>query len=338
MKKALITGITGQDGSYLAELLLARDYEVHGIVRISTTRERMGNLAAVENHARLRLHQADMAQPEMVVDVLRRVDPDEVYNLASVSHVTTSFELPTYTTTVNSVAVVHLLEGIRRLGGRARFYQASSSEVFGGIPGTEPQHEETPFHPRSPYAVAKMVGYWATRHYREAYGMHASNGLLFNHESPRRGEGFVTRKIALAAARIAAGLQVRLQLGTYETVRDWGYAPEYVEAMTRMLAHPDPGDYVVATGQAHSVREFIEEAFGAVGISLTWHGTGQNERAEDRSGRVRVELDPQFARPAEVMILRGDPRKAESVLGWRAATRGMELARLMVEHEARRLA
>jgi GDPmannose 4,6-dehydratase len=338
MKKALITGITGQDGSYLAELLLSRGYEVHGIVRPSTTRERRGNIAKIEEHAGLHLHQADMATPETIVDVIRDVEPDEVYNLAGVSHVTTSFELPAYTASVNATAVVQLLEGIRRLGGRARFYQASSSEIFGGMPGTAPQSETTPIYPRSPYGVAKMVGYWATRHYREAYGLHASNGILFNHESPRRGENFVTRKIAIAAARIAAGLQERLTLGTYETVRDWGYAPEYVEAMTRMLAAPEGGDYVVATGEAHAVRFFVETAFAAVGMPLTWHGQSQHERAEDDHGRVRVELDPSFIRPAEVMMLQGDPRKAASALGWRAQTRAPELARLMVEHEVRRLA
>jgi GDPmannose 4,6-dehydratase len=332
MKRALVTGITGQDGSYLAELLLSRGYEVHGIVRPSTTRIACtGNLAGVAGNARLRLHQADMAVPETVVDVLRGVDPDEIYNLAGQSHVTTSFELPDYTQTVNSTAVMALLDAVRKRGGRARFYQASSSEIFGGIPGTEPQSETTPLHPRSPYAVAKAAAFHAVRNYREAYGLHASNGILFNHESPRRGVGFVTRKIAVAAAAIAVGAEERLTLGTLTPKRDWGYAPEYVDAMTRMLAVEAPGDYVVATGEAYSVRDFVDAAFAAAGVPLTWHG----EHAEDARGRHRVKLDPALVRPSEVMVLRGDPRKAASTLGWVAGVRAPELAKLMVSHELR---
>ena len=318
MKKALITGITGQDGSYLAELLLEKGYEVHGIVRWASTfnRGRIDHLNAdpATTEGRLFLHYGDLTDSASLVRVLERIEPDEIYNLAAQSHVRVSFDLPEYTGEVTALGTLRLLEAIRETGLPARFYQASSSEMFGKVAET-PQRETTPFHPRSPYGVAKVYSYWATVNYRESYGLHASNGILFNHESPRRGESFVTRKITLSVARIEAGLQDKLYLGNLEARRDWGFAGEYVEAMWRMLQQEEPDDYVVATGETHTVQEFLEEAFGCVG--LDW--------------REYVEIDPRYYRPAEVDLLVGDPSKAAERLGWKPKILFGDLVRMMVD-------
>jgi GDPmannose 4,6-dehydratase len=317
-KKALITGITGQDGSYLAELLLGKGYEVHGIVRRASSFNR-GRLAAIYQNSQLKetrlfLHYGDLAESSSLNRLLQHVQPDEIYNLGAQSHVRVSFDVPEYTMDVTATGTLRLLEAIRDTGVRSRFYQASSSEMYGKVRAV-PQNEETPFHPRSPYAVAKVCAYWATVNYRESYGLHASNGILFNHESPRRGEAFVTRKITLAVAHILAGLQDKLQLGNLDAKRDWGYAGEYVEAMWLMLQQEQPDDYVIATGETHSVREFLEAAFSSVG--LEW--------------RKYVAHDPRYLRPAEVDLLVGDPRKAEQRLGWKARTTFKQLVKLMVE-------
>ena len=317
-KKALITGITGQDGSYLAELLLSKGYEVHGIVRRASTFNR-GRLDAIYadptlHEKRLFLHYADMAELGSLSWLLSRVQPDEVYNLAAQSHVRVSFDIPEYTLDVTGTGTLRLLEAIHESGLKPRFYQASSSEMFGKVQQV-PQTEKTPFHPRSPYAVAKVCAFWATVNYRESYGLHASNGILFNHESPRRGEAFVTRKITLAVAHILAGLQDKVSLGNLDAKRDWGYAKEYVEAMWLMLQQEKPDDYVIATGETHSIREFLEEAFGLAG--LDW--------------RKHVVYDPRYLRPAEVDLLIGDRSKAERQLGWKPKTTFKELVKLMVE-------
>jgi GDPmannose 4,6-dehydratase len=315
--KAFITGITGQDGSYLAELLLAKGYEVHGLVRRTSTfnRWRIDHLHREDSAGpALHLHYGDLADGSSLARLLARIQPDEVYNLAAQSHVRVSFDIPEYTTDIVATGTARLLEAIREAGLRPRFYQASSSEMFGQARET-PQRETTPFHPRSPYACAKVYAYWITVNYREAYGLFACNGILFNHESPRRGENFVTRKITRAAARIAAGRQRKLQLGNLEARRDWGYAREYVEAMWLMLQQPQPDDFVIATGETHSVREFLEAAFAHAG--LDW--------------REHVEVDPRHYRPSEVDELVGDPAKARRRLGWTARTRFADLARLMVD-------
>jgi GDPmannose 4,6-dehydratase len=317
-KKALITGITGQDGSYLAELLLSKGYEVHGIVRRASSFNR-GRLDAIYQNSELKetrlfLHYGDLAESSSLNRLLQRIQPDEIYNLGAQSHVRVSFDVPEYTLDVTAVGTLRLLEAIRETGVRTRFYQASSSEMYGKARAV-PQNEETPFHPRSPYAVAKVCAYWAAVNYRESYGLHASNGILFNHESPRRGEAFVTRKITLAVAHILAGLQDKLQLGNLDAKRDWGYAKEYVEAMWLMLQQEKPDDYVIATGETHSVREFLDAAFSLV--ELDW--------------RKYVVHDPRYLRPAEVDLLVGDSRKAERQLGWKPKTRFKELVKLMVE-------
>ncbi len=317
-KKALITGITGQDGSYLAELLLSKGYEVHGIVRRVSSFNR-GRLDAIYadpllHEKRLFLHYADLADISSLGRLLTQVRPDEVYNLASQSHVRVSFDIPEYTMDVTATGALRLLEAIRASGLTPRFYQASSSEMFGKVQQV-PQTEVTPFHPRSPYAVAKVCAHWATVNYRESYGLHASNGILFNHESPRRGEAFVTRKITLAVAHIQAGLQDKVTLGNLDAKRDWGYAKEYVEAMWLMLQQPEPDDYVIATGETHSVREFLEEAFGIAGLDWQKH----------------VEFDPRYLRPAEVDLLIGDGGKAEKQLRWKPKTTFKQLVKLMVE-------
>ncbi|MFG2842346.1 GDP-mannose 4,6-dehydratase [Kitasatospora sp. NPDC048296] len=322
-KKAVITGITGQDGSYLAELLLGKGYEVHGLIRRSSSfnTERIDHIYEDPQTAdrRLKLHHVDLADGVALVNLLRDVQPDEVYNLGAQSHVRVSFEMPLYTGDVTGLGSMRLLEAIRASDVRTKVYQASSSEMFGSTP--PPQNEKTPFHPRSPYGCAKVFGYWATVNYREAYGMHAVNGILFNHESPRRGETFVTRKITRAVARIQAGLQDRLYLGNLDAVRDWGYAPEYVEAMWRMLQTDAPDDFVIATGEAHSVREFCEVAFDAVG--LDW-------------GKY-VRYDPTYDRPSEVDSLIGDASKAEELLGWKPQVKFAELARIMVAADIEQL-
>jgi GDPmannose 4,6-dehydratase len=312
-RKALVTGITGQDGSYLAELLLAKGYEVHGLVRRSSS----FNTWRVDHvRDRLKLHYGDLVDQNSLVRTLASIQPDEVYNLAAQSHVKVSFEMPEYTTDVTAVGVLRLLDAVRELDLPARVYQAGSSEMFGKVVET-PQTERTPFYPRSPYGVAKVFGYWTAVNYRESYGLHVSNGILFNHESPRRGENFVTRKITMELAAIKAGKSRELRLGNLDAKRDWGFAKDYVEAMWLMLQQERPGDYVVATGETHSVREFLEEAFGYVG--LDW--------------RDFVVVDPKYFRPAEVDLLQGDPTRAATELGWQARTTFRELVRLMVDAE-----
>jgi GDPmannose 4,6-dehydratase len=318
VKKALITGITGQDGSYLAELLLAKGYEVHGVIRRASTFNtgRIDHLYKDPhiNGVRLFLHYGDIADSTNLIKLLYRVQPEEVYHLAAQSHVRVSFDIPEYTGDVTGLSAVRILEALRETGVSGRFYQASSSEMFGKVQEV-PQRETTPFYPRSPYGAAKVYAYWATVNYRESYGMFACNGILFNHESPRRGETFVTRKITRAVARIRAGLEEKLYLGNLDAKRDWGYAKEYVEAMWLMLQQEEPDDYVVATGETHSVREFLEEGFSYAG--LDW--------------REHVEIDPQYYRPAEVDLLIGDAGKAREKLGWRPRTTFRELVRLMVD-------
>jgi GDPmannose 4,6-dehydratase len=318
-KKALITGITGQDGSYLAELLLDKGYEVHGVVRrASTFNTRRIDHLYEDPHtcdARLRLHYGDVTDGTRLAGLLESIQPDEIYHLAAQSHVRVSFDEPEFTGNCTGLGTTRLLEAIRSVGLPCRFYQASSSEMFGATP--PPQHEATPFHPRSPYGVAKVYAYWATRNYREAYGIYAVNGILFNHESPRRGRTFVTRKVAAAAARIKAGLQDVVHLGNLDARRDWGYAAEYVEAMWLMLQQEEPEDFVVATGTSASVRDFVEYCFSHAG--LDW--------------REHVRFDERYLRPSEVDDLVGDPSKAERVLGWRARVHARELAGLMVDAE-----
>jgi GDPmannose 4,6-dehydratase len=337
LKKALITGVTGQDGSYLAELLLAKGYEVWGLVRRSSdsNTSRIRHLANGEAAAsgRFRLAYGNLGDAGSLHRVLSAVRPDEVYNLAAQSDVRISFEIPEETTESAGVGVVRLLEAIRQLGLAARFYQASSSEMFGKVTTGLPQSETTQFHPRSPYAVAKVFAYHMTRNYREAYGLFAVNGILFNHESPRRGENFVTRKITRAAARLKLGLGGRLRLGNLHAKRDWGYADDYVDAMWRMLQVDHADDYVVATGESHSVREFCELAFAHAGLSLRWTGSGLGEQGLDDEGRVVVEVDPEYFRPSEVDALVGDSTKARERLGWRPRTSFEELVRMMVDHD-----
>ena len=320
MKKALITGITGQDGSYLAELLLSKGYEVHGIVRRSSSpnTQRINHLIADESlmDSKLFLHYGDLSDSSRMMALVELVAPDEVYNLAAQSHVRVSFDEPELTGSTTGLGSIRLLEAIRVSGSNARFYQASSSEMFGASP--PPQNEETPFYPRSPYGVAKVYSYWITKNYRESYDMFATNGILFNHESPRRGETFVTRKITLAAARIKAGLQDKLFMGNLDAVRDWGYAPEYVEGMWRMLQADAPDDFVVATGTEYSVRDFLGFAFGHIG--LDWE--------------KYVELDPRFLRPAEVDSLVGDHSRVSGVTGWKPRVLPPELAKIMVEADS----
>ncbi len=319
-KRALITGITGQDGSYLAELLLAKGYQVHGILRCASTFTTSRLEAVVEDphssHNRLFLHHGDLGDASALACLIRKIEPTEVYNLAAQSQVGVSFGIPEYTADITGTGTVRLLEAIRESGLRPRFYQASSSEMFGMVREV-PQNETTPFHPRSPYACAKVYSYWITVNYREAYGLHTSNGILFNHESPRRGESFVTRKITRAVAHIKAGLQKKLYLGNLDAKRDWGYAPEYVEAMWLMLQQEQGGDYVVATNQTHSVREFLDLAFAYAG--LDW--------------REHVEIDPRYLRPAEVDLLQGDFSKAKRQLGWEPRTKLADLVKLMVDSD-----
>ena len=338
MKTALITGISGQDGAYLAELLLQKGYIVHGVKRRSSS----FNTARIDHlyvdphnpHARLFLHYGDLTDSTNLIRVVQEVQPDEIYNLAAQSHVQVSFETPEYTGNADALGTLRLLEAIRILGiaEQVRFYQASTSELFGNSP--PPQNEQTPFRPRSPYAAAKLYAYWITVNYREAYGMHASNGILFNHESPLRGETFVTRKISRAVAAIALGLQDTLFLGNLDAKRDWGHAREYVEGMWRILQQDQPSDFVLASGEAHSVREFVEVAFATVNRQIEWHGAGAEEQGIDtESGHVVVAIDPRYFRPTEVDFLLGDPSKAQSVLGWQHRTRFPDLVREMIEND-----
>ena len=334
-KTALITGITGQDGSFLAEFLLAKGYEVHGVVRRSST-QRYDRIIHLEQAKHLHLHYGDMTDAVNLVRIVGSVNPDEVYNLAAQSHVQVSFDLPEYTADADAVGTLRLLEAIRTVGleQTCRFYQASTSELFGKVQET-PQSETTPFYPYSPYAAAKQYAYWIVRNYREAYGMYAVNGILFNHESERRGETFVTRKITLAAARIAAGSQDRLYLGNLHALRDWGYAGDYVECMWLMLQQDIPDDFVIATGEQHSVREFCTLAFHYAGIELEWKGTGLYEKGIDRkTGRILVEVSPKYFRPTDVVTLLGDPSRAREKLGWNPGRTSFEkLVRIMTEHD-----
>lgn len=343
-KIALITGITGQDGSFLAEFLLDKGYEVHGIIRRSSSFNtgRIEHLYFdewVRNMKRRRLinlHYGDMTDSSSLIRIIQELQPDEIYNLAAQSHVKVSFEVPEYTADTDAVGTLRLLEAVRMLGlgGKTRIYQASTSELFGKVQEI-PQRETTPFYPRSPYGCAKLYGFWITKNYRESYGMYAVNGILFNHESERRGETFVTRKITLAVARIAAGLQDKLYLGNLNARRDWGYARDYVECMWLMLQQDRPDDFVIATGDDHSVRDFTDLAFRRAGITLRWEGEGVDEKGIDiATGRVLVEVDPKYFRPCEVEQLLGDPTKARTVLGWNPRKTTFEqLVNIMVDHD-----
>ena len=333
MKRALITGITGQDGSYLAELLLEKGYEVHGMTR----RASLPNTERIEHLlGKITLHDGDLSDSSSIIRIMKMVRPDEVYNLAAQSHVQVSFDVPEYSGDVDALGVLRMLEAIRILGMEksCRFYQASTPELYGKVEEV-PQRETTPFHPYSPYAVAKQYGYWMVKEYREAYGMFAVNGILFNHESERRGETFVTRKITRAAGRIACGLQDKLQLGNLDSKRDWGYAKDYVECMWLMLQHDTPEDFVIATGVQHTVREFTTLAFAHDGIELEWRGSGLEEQGIDKAtGRVLVEVNPAWFRPTDVDNLWGDPTKAKTVLGWNPQkTSYEELCAIMAEHD-----
>ena len=343
-KVALITGITGQDGSFLAEFLLDKGYEVHGIIRRSSSFNtgRIEHLyfdewvRDMKRKRLINLHYGDMTDSSSLIRIIQELQPDEIYNLAAQSHVKVSFEVPEYTADTDAVGTLRLLEAVRMLGlgGKTRIYQASTSELFGQVQEI-PQRETTPFYPRSPYGCAKLYGFWITKNYRESYGMYAVNGILFNHESERRGETFVTRKITLAVARIAAGLQDKLYLGNLNARRDWGYARDYVECMWPMLQQDTPDDFVIATGEYHSVREFTELAFRRAGIALRWEGSGIDEKGIDEAnGRVLVEVDPKYFRPCEVEQLLGDPTKARTVLGWNPRkTTFEELVRIMTDHD-----
>ena len=334
-KKALITGITGQDGSYLAELLLEKGYEVHGIQRRSS----ISNAGRIEHLlGKVTLHYGDLTDSTSLIRIINLVKPDEIYNLAAQSNVQTSYDVPEYSGDVNALGALRILEAIRILGlkEKIKFYQASTSELFGKAEEM-PQSETTPFHPFNPYAVAKQYGFWITKEYREAYGMFACNGIAFNHESERRGETFVTRKITLAAGRIAEGLQDHLELGNMNSLRDWGYAKDYVECMWKILQQEKPDDFVIATGVQHSVREFTEKAFAANGFSLRWEGTGVDEKGYDAAtGKMLVCVNPQWFRPTEVDTLLGDSGKAQTQLGWNPQkTTFEELVRIMAEHDRR---
>lgn len=340
MKKALITGVTGQDGSYLAEFLLEKGYEVHGIIRRSSVdfRERIAHLEGTPN---FHLHYGDLSDSIGLMGVINTVRPDEIYNLAAQSHVQVSFDSPEYTANVDATGVLRILEAVRHCGlaDTCKIYQASTSELYGRVEEV-PQKETTPFHPYSPYAVAKLYGYWIVKEYREAYNMFCCSGILFNHESERRGETFVTRKITLAAARIAQGKQEKLYLGNLSSLRDWGYAKDYVECMWLILQHEKPEDFVIATGVQHSVREFCELAFQYAGIELEFVGEGENEKGIDKkTGKVLVEVSPDFYRPTDVVNLWGDPSKACKELGWNPSkTSFEELVKIMVEHDMKKVA
>lgn len=337
MKKALITGITGQDGSFLAELLLEKGYEVHGIVRRSS----VSNTARIDHllvQNAIVLHSGDLSDSLSLTRIIAQVQPDEIYNLAAQSHVQVSFDVPEYSGDVNAQGVLRILEAVRILGltGKTRIYQASTSELYGKVEEI-PQTEATPFHPYSPYAIAKQYAFWMVKEYREAYGIFAVNGILFNHESERRGENFVTRKITLAAGRIATGIQDHLELGNLSSLRDWGYAKDYVECMWRMLQQDKPEDFVIATGEQHTVQEFAEKAFAANGISIRWEGIGLDEKGYDaKTGRMLVCVNPAWFRPTDVDNLLGDPAKARTVLGWNPQkTSFSKLVEIMAKHDRR---
>ena len=337
MKKAVITGITGQDGSYLAEFLLEKGYEVHGLVRrhsIINTQRIDHILESDANNKTFFLHYADMTDSSCLIRIMGEIKPDEVYNLAAQSHVGVSFEIPEYTAEATGVATLKILEAIRLSNPKCKFYQASTSELFGGLPETAPQSEKTPFYPKSPYGVAKLYSYWITVNYRESYDMFCCNGILFNHESPRRGETFVTRKITLAVAAILAGKQDKVSLGNLDAKRDWGFAGDYIKGMWLMLQKDKPGDYVLATNETHTVREFLTLAFKAAGIELRFEGTGVDEKAYDvKTGKLMADVNPKFFRPAEVDLLWGDCTKAENELGWKRDVSFEGLVKMMVESD-----
>ncbi len=340
-KKALITGITGQDGSYLAELLLEKEYKVHGIIRRSSSfnTSRINHIYKDrhETGVQLFLHYGDMTDTSNMNRLLEKIDPDEIYNLAAQSHVKVSFDVPEYSAEVDAIGTLRILDAIKEIGIQPRFYQASTSELFGKAQEV-PQTETTPFYPRSPYGVAKLYSFWIVKNYREAYNLHASNGILFNHESPRRGETFVTRKITMAAAAIKAGKQDCLYLGNLNAKRDWGYAPDYVEGMWRMLQIDEPDDFVLATGETHSVREFIEEAFQNLDIRLEWTGENEEETGiHTKTGKVIVRVDPKYYRPTEVELLLGNPAKAKGKLGWEPTVKFNELVKIMVEADWKKI-
>ncbi|MCK4809713.1 MAG: GDP-mannose 4,6-dehydratase [Candidatus Omnitrophica bacterium] len=352
MKKALITGITGQDGSYLAEFLLSKGYEVHGIIRRASSfnTQRIDHIY-VDRHmpdAKLLLHYGDLSDPGLLIDMMWNIKPDEIYHLGAQSHVRVSFDMPEFTANITGLGTTRILEAIRRSRIKTKFYQASSSEMFGS--SSPPQSEKTPFYPRSPYAIAKVYAYWMTVNYREAYGLFACNGILFNHESPRRGETFVTRKITMALANILAGKQKKLYLGNLDAKRDWGFAPEYIEAMWLMLQQDDPDDYVIGTGRSHSVREFVEKAFKYAGIEIGWQGKGIDEKGFIKSfssplispltlalktGDVLIEIDPKYFRPAEVTYLKADITKVRERLNWQPRANFDELIKIMVDYDMR---
>jgi len=341
MKKAVITGITGQDGSYLAEFLIEKGYEVHGLMRRHSTinTERIDHLLKDNsiNEKKLFMHYADMTDSSGLIALMSKIVPDEVYNLAAQSHVGISFEIPEYTAEATGVATLKILEAIRLANPKCKFYQASTSELFGGIPETAPQSEKTPFYPKSPYGVAKLYSYWITVNYRESYNMFACNGILFNHESPRRGENFVTRKITLAIGEILAGRQDKLSLGNMDAKRDWGFAGDYVKGMWLMLQQDKPGDYVLATNETHTVREFVKIAFEKAGVELRFEGKGVDEKAYDaKTGKLMVDVNPEFFRPAEVEFLWGDCTKAETTLGWKRDVSFDGLVEMMVDSDLKK--
>ncbi len=336
-KKALISGINGQDGSYLAELLLSKDYEVHGIIRRSSSfnTARIDHLITTNNN--FFFYHGDMTDSSNLNRIIEKVEPDEIYNLAAQSHVKVSFEIPDYTAQVDALGALRFLDAIKESGFKTKFYQASTSELYGKVQEI-PQKETTPFYPRSPYGVAKLYAYWIIINYREAYDLFACNGILFNHESPRRGETFVTRKITRAAARIKMGIQEKLSLGNLNAKRDWGYAPDYVEGMWRMLQLDKPEDFVLATGEAHSVREFVELSFNELGIKIDWEGENENEIGKDSlTGKIIVEVDKNYFRPTEVDLLIGDASKAKEKLGWSASTSFNDLVKIMIEHDFKKV-
>jgi len=338
MKKAIITGVTGQDGSYLAEFLLKKGYEVHGLVRRTSTlnRQRLSSIfqSSYMHHEHFFLHYGDMTDSSSLLKIVGEVKPDEIYNLAAQSHVRVSFEIPEYTAQSDAVGLLRLLEAVKTLElKKTRIYQASTSELYGNS-DRHPQNEKTPFRPVSPYGAAKLYAFWIASSYRESYKMFISNGILFNHESPRRGENFVTRKITKGVAEIKEGKLDRLHLGNIDTKRDWGYAPDYVEAMWQVLQQRKPDDYVIATGESHSVREFIELAFKQVGIAIRWEGKGTDEKGIDKkTGKILVAIDPKYFRPAELYLLEGDASKAKKELGWEPKVTFKQLVRLMVDED-----
>ena len=337
MRKALITGITGQDGSYLAELLLEKGYEVHGIIRRASTfnTQRIDHIYQDphEENVRLKLHYGDMTDSSNLSRLVEKINPDEIYNLAAQSHVGVSFDMPEYTTDVDAMGTLRLLDAIKESEVECKFYQASTSELYGEVQEI-PQTEKTPFYPRSPYAAAKLYAYWIVKNYREAYDLFAVNGILFNHESPRRGKRFVTRKITRAVARITKGKQDKIYLGNMNAKRDWGYAKDYVKMMWMMLQHETPKDFVIATGETHTVRDFVEAAFSHVDVDIEWQGEGVDEKGIDKdTGKVLVEVDPKYFRPTEVDLLIGDPSKAKKELGWEPEVKFKELVQLMVQSD-----